>query len=736
MIPNKTLIEDLETSADFFERDLDNQKSKKANKLKKMIDRQWEDIKANNENKLEKQIEAYLYLEKHPSKDFFGTLINLDLMHPAEANTSSLYLEENNPQLFLDNIKGSLCYSIMNELFPNTAFWHRIDLLNNFLKIGEATLEQYKNSKKRIKEPEKIDFKIKFPNLTAKQRITINNVLIRIEVENKYLGYQPEGLKIDENEIRFNDKSNEEYLFQAFSYADTCNFRRSNRSYETLIALEPQLQPLLEGFISFNKHLSQQFKQALKDHHQRFKTIYNSSNNALEAIIKFQNSNTPDLNSIYADSKCLTAENLFLLKLLKRQKNEDHEKDDSLPDFLRLRLAINNLRNKNYKSALKYLKKIKFEEYKPNINAFTARIYEELGETKKATEHWKKLSGSYKDIQKNFEILYNRNNEVGYVNTPLTKCLFFKQNADKEKPRKEFENISFIFNNTSYNNFPSPIFFAENPDGKSYALFRRIKSLKSRKTLTLEDELSHCKKMLSKADKKFRTKHPWWNEEAVFQNYKHSMISSIIDHLCEMQSDINHQLDHQKNISNLKNYDYREILNTKLIQRIGKPEILKYARPIIKYLESQERVFSHCDFHPGNMIDKGNDELCFIDSENASLASNFFDFAYLLERPHFDFSKDEKREFLNHFINALKEKNIQIIADPNKAYEYNAAFINMRIIGGYLSWAENTGKKYIKEINFHKKAAMQSIDRILERYADKKDYEGLIKLKQSLKELR
>lgn len=148
---------------------------------------------------------------------------------------------------------------------------------------------------------------------------------------------------------------------------------------------------------------------------------------------------------------------------------------------------------------------------------------------------------------------------------------------------------------------------------------------------------------------------------------------------------------------NIREYEYETEIKEKILKRVTLDEKLQAkAIKLAQDLGKLERSLSHCDFHPGNVLIIGKDEVVIIDPISTAYANRFFDLAYLLEQAEMSLSREDKSELIDYFVEQLKEKGEKIV-NPQQAYDQNAAFVNLKLAGVCEKWAkEGKGEEYLK----------------------------------------
>ncbi|QEH61741.1 putative choline kinase [Spiroplasma chinense] len=145
----------------------------------------------------------------------------------------------------------------------------------------------------------------------------------------------------------------------------------------------------------------------------------------------------------------------------------------------------------------------------------------------------------------------------------------------------------------------------------------------------------------------------------------------------------------------IKSFDYLAFLEffenniNKLIYELSFE--IKEIKEEIKLLKNLEKVISHNDLVPGNILFKG-DELKFIDYDYVKFNDKFFDYASFITE-----TCNDNQEFIDEFIEILKEK--EMLKEDELKY-LNISIKYQDIV--WTLWAnymfENTGEQIYKDI--------------------------------------
>jgi hypothetical protein len=250
---------------------------------------------------------------------------------------------------------------------------------------------------------------------------------------------------------------------------------------------------------------------------------------------------------------------------------------------------------------------------------------------------------------------------------------------------------------------------------------------------SLEDELSSTQPLINEFAKKVCSGPNWISgydqtlAERIKLSYKHIIAKRILWRIAEMQKK-------GKGILEGKKWDYGKVFYEKFAKRYfpDKPNvIIKNSQPILEHLESMPRHFSHGDLNPRN-IRLWCSDYKIIDFEHAALASGLFDAAYFLERPQFNFPLKSKIQLIDYFTRVSGRSRKNLLED----YCYNAAYVNMRIAGGCITWQKNEGKDYSQAIKFHINSALEYVSMIMNGMPLCEEQGKLGNLKKSLEGLR
>ena len=181
-------------------------------------------------------------------------------------------------------------------------------------------------------------------------------------------------------------------------------------------------------------------------------------------------------------------------------------------------------------------------------------------------------------------------------------------------------------------------------------------------------------------DSLYKSEVDWINTPTIAEltEFRKKKLKQVIDVMIEFSSAGKEKESFAKYGLDIPNYDYQKVLEEKVFKKLSLDEQLKeQAEKVVAELMKQERIFSHCDLHSGNILVKGDGDIAIIDPLSASYANRFFDIAYLLEQAEIGLNKDEKSDIINYFIEKL-ESNREHLEKPQRTYDLNAALINLR----------------------------------------------------------
>ncbi len=130
----------------------------------------------------------------------------------------------------------------------------------------------------------------------------------------------------------------------------------------------------------------------------------------------------------------------------------------------------------------------------------------------------------------------------------------------------------------------------------------------------------------------------------------------------------------------LEEFDYVGYFEGEIARHLKlETEIYQKGKAIAQKLQKRKRVFSHGDFHLGNLVES-KDGVTIIDLAKANYSSELYDVAMLLEQEKLSLTEEEKKQFVEaylpqySFTEYLEEAvfvNLQIgkkLSNPNKGY--------------------------------------------------------------------
>jgi len=294
----------------------------------------------------------------------------------------------------------------------------------------------------------------------------------------------------------------------------------------------------------------------------------------------------------------------------------------------------------------------------------------------------------------------DRFGKVFKIDVPGLEGVVFKV-GNSERLNEELEKTNEIFNAGEGFEFSEPIGFVSDPNN-DYIIFREI----GEGSITYTKSLAQMKQFIGRCGSIMQGAG-WWNSEAVYRLAKRTLMLKAIKALVCMQYSFTISAETPYGWS-LPDYDYHQELHDKLKDQ--NPHLAKRVKQICTYLNSIPRSMAHGDLHTDNLMISREGETRIIDFEKACYANQFYDLAFLLEQAKLGLNDEEKKKFVGHFVEQLKAKGIKCGQDPDTAYRYNAAFVNLKEAGVYA----NTGGRYYNAglSKWHLEKAIRIIDHI------------------------
>ena len=288
------------------------------------------------------------------------------------------------------------------------------------------------------------------------------------------------------------------------------------------------------------------------------------------------------------------------------------------------------------------------------------------------------------------------------IDAPGLEGLVFKVGGSEEL-NAELKKTRGIFNAGEGFEFSEPLGFVSG-NNQDYIVFREIGG----GSITYTTALAQIKQFIGECEPLMRGAW-WWNHETVCGLAKRTLMLKAIKALVKMQHSFATSAE-TPYPGLLPDYDYRQELQAKLRGRLAIPFIEKVT-PLCIYLDSMPRSMAHGDMHTDNLMISQDGETCLIDFEKACYANQFYDLAFLLEQAKLGLNDEEKKKFVGYFVEQLKAKGIKCGQDPDTAYRYNAAFVNLMAAGGY---ANTSGRYYDNGVSkSHLERAIQIMNRIV-----------------------
>lgn len=378
------------------------------------------------------------------------------------------------------------------------------------------------------------------------------------------------------------------------------------------------------------------------------------------------------------------------------------------------------------------------ETKKVNTHFFNAqtgsKLFEELiGPTiddNKTLEKFNELIKTY--FEKANKIILkkikNSTNEVGKIEddfNPYLSDLIIKRS--KNNMSKEFNILKSFYNSNSNKDLiPKPVAYFHYKDGYNYLIMRETDAKFNEKT----DEVQSLAELLEYVDKlginSNILKKIGLPSKEVVVNFKVKYLEECLKNLGKIQKILN-TLNLEK-----KQYDFRDIVKHKISKRLNNKELVGSLEFLVEKIESQEKCFTHGDYHPGNILVK-NDKIIPIDFECVNYLPVLYDVAFLLEHKKFiDLNEKNKKELVAYF---LKSRGMNFSFKEAKDYDYMALFINLRwaSISSRFFYSLND-RTYKEDIGLYIKKSNQSIDNMI-TYSSGREYEDLKNLKGVLNKL-
>lgn len=317
-------------------------------------------------------------------------------------------------------------------------------------------------------------------------------------------------------------------------------------------------------------------------------------------------------------------------------------------------------------------------------------------------------------LQDKIKVINGSANTVFEIDLPEFKGLIFKE-GDKKWIDKEFYKTKALFMLGKGYNYAEPSFIIPEEGDAAVLVLKKAKLLKENEQVGAQvisyANLLKFTKTTLEANKDIFNILSWTSQEEIDNLTSRNILAKAIDALAEMQIDAK-KLEVEN--ETFEEYNYHKVLEEKVLNKISLPAgLLSKAKNVADYLSQQDRYFSHCDYHLGNIVDIGQFKTCIIDFETASMANRFFDLAYLLEQIELGLTEKTKKFIIDQFVKKLGLKGEKVEENVQKLYDYNAAFVNLRIASAYSNSAkQKNDSSYQKYVDKHIEQANAAIKRL------------------------